>query len=294
MLMKKFLFVTGIMVALSFGISFSGCDIIDSPYTENAPTTAGPGDTTETSIRKVLLEDYTGFYCGTCPPASEIAASLDSIYGERLIVLGVHANFFAETTHGAPFNSPDLRTPAGEEYYNYFGFVSNPSGMVNRKPFNSSLILSKDGWSPAVVQSLQADHELDIALTPSYTASNRQLSIQAKVTYKKPGTRKDKLVILLSESPVIAPQKDYRLPAPSNILDFKHKHVLRGAVNGTWGDTLNISDIVPVGAVVERSYNTTLDNSWNPDNIYIIAYVFRDNGTINDREILQAEEKSIK
>jgi thiol-disulfide isomerase/thioredoxin len=285
-----------ILFFLGVFLSMNSCDIIEAPYTETLVTPIDPGDTS-VAVRKVLLEDFTGFYCGTCPPASEIAAALDSTYAGRLVVLGIHANFFADVSlHSAPYNSPDLRTPAGEEYYNFFGISSNPSGMVNRKKVSGDLILSKNAWASAVANELALEPELKIKLQPQYSANDRKLNLSATITYVKPGSIYDKLVVMITETPVTAAQKDYRLPSPSDILDYKHKHVLRANINGTWGDVLNTT-APSTGTAVTKTFEYTLPAQVNPDNVHIVAFVHRqtpDSQSDINREVIQAEEVSLK
>ncbi len=284
------IFIISIVLVIT-STFINSCDVIKAPYTENLVPPAGTGDTT-VAVKKVLLEDYTGFYCGTCPPAAEIAASLDSIYGGRLVVLGVHANFFADVSlHSAPYNSPDMRTPAGEEYYTFFGISSNPSGLVNRKKVSGDLILSKNAWASAVANELALEPEVKIKLSPQYNAGNRSLTLTATITYVKPGSEFDKLVLMISESPVVAAQKDYRLPSPSDILDFNHKHVLRDNINGSWGDLLNTA-APAAGAVVTKTYQYTLPAQVNPDNVHIVGFVHRQ--LADTREVIQAEEVDLK
>lgn len=272
-------------------VSFNSCDVIKAPYTESLVTPTDPGDTS-VAVKKVLLEDYTGFYCGTCPPASEIASALDSTYGDRLVVVGIHANFFADVSlHSAPYNSPDMRTPAGEEYYNFFGISSNPSGLVNRKKVSGDLILSKNAWASAVANEMALAPEMKIRLNPQYNASDRKVNLTATITYVKPGSEFDKLVLMISETPVVAAQKDYRLPSPSDILNYNHKHVLRDNINGTWGDLLNTA-APSAGAVVTKTYQYTLPANVNPDNIHIIGYVHRQ--LPDTREVIQVEEVELK
>lgn len=292
----RFGFLTSLGLSLCLGLVLS-CDEIKPPYTESLVGPGGSTGDTSVAVQKVLLEDFTGFYCGTCPPASEIAASLDSIYGDRLVVLGIHANFFADVSlHSAPYNSPDLRTPAGEEYYTFFGISSNPSGMVNRKKVNGDLILSKNAWASAVANEIALEPEMKIRLTPEYNAADRKVKVTALVTYVKPGSEYDKLVLMISETPVIAAQKDYRLPSPSDILDYKHKHVLRDNINGTWGEVLNTT-APAAGVAVTKTYEFSLPANVNPDNAHIVAFVHRqkpDSQSNIDREVIQAEEVSVK
>jgi len=286
--------VFGLFAALVVMSQLLCCDVIEAPYKESLiPPTGNGNDSDTVVVRKVLLEDFTGFYCGTCPPASEIANTLDSLYGSQLVIIGIHANFFADVSlHPVPYKEPDLRTPAGEELFNFFNVSSNPSGMVNRRPYGGGLVMSKDAWGAAVVQELARPPEMRIKLTPTYNASDRQLSLKADVRYVMQGSQYDKLVITVLESPVTAPQKDYRLPSPSNILDYKHKHVLRANINGTWGDLLNTGNVV-AGTVVSRDYTYTLPGHIDPSKAYIAAFVHRqepDSQSDIKREVIQAEE----
>jgi hypothetical protein len=294
--MKTTRFYAVILVFSGIFFSLNSCDVIEAPYTESLVAPTDPGDTS-VAVRKVLLEDFTGFYCGTCPPASEIAAALDSTYADRLIVVGIHANFFADVSlHSAPYNSPDLRTPAGEEYYNFFGISSNPSGLVNRKKVSGDLILSKNAWASAVANELALEPELKIKLQPQYSPNDRKLNLSATISYVKSGSIYDKLVVMITETPVTAAQKDYRLPSPSNILDYKHKHVLRANINGTWGDVLNTTP-PSIGTAVTKTFEYTLPAQVNPDNVHIVAFVHRqtpDSQSDINREVIQAEEVSLK
>jgi len=287
----KFLFIAGIILL------FTGCDVIKPPYQQSLITPVDEADTS-VIVRKVLLEDFTGFYCGTCPPASEIATTLDSLYGNRLVIVGIHANFFADVSiHPVPYKEPDLRTPSGEEYYTFFGISSNPSGMVNRKAYGGSIILSKDAWGAAVTAELQAEPELGIRLKPEYTESNRTIKVEAEVRYLKPGTEYDKIVLMILESPIIAPQKDYRLPSPSNILNYSHKHVLRANINGTWGDLLSAGVSIPAGSQIAKSYTYTLPDHIDSEKVSIVAFVHRqlpDSQSDINRAVVQAEEVKLK
>jgi hypothetical protein len=91
---------------LSFATLVLGsCDEIDPPYMDGVQTP--PIDTTECPIptfpadthhvKVVLLEDYTGHKCVNCPTAAEIAHNLQITYGEKIILMAIHAGFFAET-----------------------------------------------------------------------------------------------------------------------------------------------------------------------------------------------------
>ena len=93
---------------------FQSCDKIDAPFKEIG---SGGNDTTE--VRTVLLEDFTAQQCPNCPTASKVAQDLKDHYGNKLIIMAVHAGILAEPDSEYP---NDYRTPAGNELYNDYGF----------------------------------------------------------------------------------------------------------------------------------------------------------------------------
>ena len=45
---------------------------------------------TESVVKNVLLEDFTGQRCVNCPRGSEVIEQLQEAYPERLIAVGIH------------------------------------------------------------------------------------------------------------------------------------------------------------------------------------------------------------
>jgi hypothetical protein len=291
------------MCMLIIGSLFS-CDKIDPPYTE--PNNSSPNDTTitgDTAItrtRKVLLEDYTGHTCGNCPRAAEAAEAIIQLHGNRVVVLGVHAGFFsvpvppAPLPSGAPSGSyfTDFRTSAGTTYDSpqYFGIsaVGNPNGMVNRKAFNGNKIVSYTNWASAVQSLLIDSADIGTKIIASYNNSTREVSIKIRgKIYNSQINQNLKLVVLISESNIITWQTDYAL-SNNHVSDYKHKHVLRGTVNSTWGDNF-ASAQTPAGTIIEKSYSYNLNNSWNENNCSVVAFIYNE----NTLEVLQADEVKI-
>jgi len=78
--MKKLLALSS---ALLIVVIFNSCDKISAPYKKPIIIPAGE--------RNVLVEDFTGHKCGFCPRATRAAYDLKQSYGDRMIVLSVHA-----------------------------------------------------------------------------------------------------------------------------------------------------------------------------------------------------------
>lgn len=285
--MKKILFIV-----LAFSFAISSCDVLEGPFDEQANNNI---DTTK-PLRKIILEDYTGHTCGNCPCAAVEAKKLDSIYGERVIVVSTHVGFFAEPyPNGSKFRT-DYRTTAGEELAVAFDVGCNtcgiglPAGMVNRTTYNSDRVLSSTAWASAIAQ-LDTAVVLELDMSKSYNASTRTVSIQVSGKYLKQGNSNHQLVLYAVEDSVINWQKFYSQCSPTggniDIPDFVHRHLLRGAVNSTWGDPVYTqSTIIPVGFTFNKSYTQILDAAWSEKHMSFVAFI-QDNNT---KEIIQAEE----
>ncbi len=284
--MKKILFI-------AFGIAtlFSSCDVLEGPFDEKVAidTTAGPK-------RKILLEDFTGHTCGNCPCAALEALKLDTLFEGRIIIVASHVGFFAEPyANGTKFRT-DFRTPAGTEINDYFHIDDQglPQGMVNRTIYDNARILSTTAWSsavsPFVTDTTISKHPVaSITLNATYNAASRTANIDVNSKYLSEGNSNHQLVVYVVEDSIVNWQKFYAScqGADKDVPDYVHRHVLRGAINSTWGDALYSSGTtIPIGTSINKSYTKVLDNSWDEKHIYFVAFI-QDNLT---KEVLQVEE----
>lgn len=262
---------------------FTACDIIEEPY---LTTPGGNGNHGEV-VRKVLLEEFTGHQCPNCPEGAATAAALREFFGDQLIIISIHAGFFARTT--APDFLTDYRTAAGNELNAYFGISSYPAGMVNRKEISGSPILNPGAWGGVISEILEEDPQADIKISLVYQASNRRLEVTLETTLLESLLCPLYLSAFLVEDSLISPQKTNDSQYPDGIIrDYVHRHVLRTCINGTWGETL-ISGQMAEPGVYTKTYSLTLDEQWNKENCSVVAYLYSG----QTLEIIQAEEEKL-
>lgn len=271
------------------GFFFLGaCDKIEEPFIKKITI-----DTTDTNqvIKRVLLEDYTGHNCVNCPKAAKIAHDLKETYGDRLIVLAIHAGGFANPTPGGDFTY-DFRTAAGTEYDSYFGIsnAGNPNGMVNRKGYPGEHILSPSGWAGSISSALLETPLLDLAIVNQYNNATRALSVNVTTTFLADVDRNLKLIVVLTESGIVKPQRNNDVtvgPVPV-IIDYVHSHALRGAISTTWGSAVaSTGTSFPTSIVNPFSYN--LNSEYVPANCSVVAFVCDD----DTKEVLQVVEAAV-
>lgn len=272
-------------IALSFItlvlLIFAACDIVEPPYmTDNE---GDNGDTTEV-VRKVLLEEFTGHQCPNCPDGTKMAEDLKAYYGDQLIIMSVHAGWFARPSDGTFSN--DYRTEEGETLNDFFGCVNYPIGMVNRTEYDNSRLLNYSAWGGAIEAITELPPAFKIELELDYIPANAGLDISANVTSLINCSNEYHLSVFIIEDGIISPQRTNDPDYPTGIIeDYEHNHMLRKGVNGTWGEVLN-DDNFAFGDTFSKQYQLTLDDEWVPENCSVIAFVYRtDNLEIHQVEI---------
>ncbi|NVO21552.1 MAG: Omp28 family outer membrane lipoprotein [Bacteroidetes bacterium] len=278
---------------------FISCDKIDSPYvnvpvkidTAACPVPEFPAVTNH--VKRVLLEDYTGHTCPNCPTAGKIARDLKEQYSGQVIVMAVHAGWFARTYPGDPgvqaiFNY-DFRTPAGTDWDTKFGNgnAGNPNGLVNRLSVNNKFVLRPDEWSGKISSALTEAPKMDLQLIVDYDPTIRKICAHTNSIFLTPLNQNLKMEVVITEDSIIAAQKnnDAAVGPVGDVEDFVHMHVMRGALNGTWGSELiNAGDVNPESVI--ESFQSTLPEKCVAKNCHIIAFIFDK----DSYEVLQAAE----
>ena len=292
--------IIGLFIAGAIGF-FSACDYVDNPIPKRriprvidtngldtfALDSAANLQAEPAITKKVLLEDYTGHLCGNCPRAHEDVSSLSAIYGSRLVVLGIHVGFFARTDSKY---TNDYKTESGDEYNTFWGVdaLGLPQGMVDRTPLSgTSPVITRGSWPTQIAAQIAKPVGATLKVTKLYDAANRKLNL--KIASKRVGELPGDLglIVWLTEDSVKSLQKDYSIPPPGdNIKDYIHRHVLRDAVNDTWGEDLGS---IAQGATKNKYYGYTIPETWNAKHVAAVIALYNK----ADRTILQVEELKI-
>jgi Outer membrane protein Omp28 len=271
-----------LMSALALiAVFFISCDKIEEPFAEES----GLVD----SDRKVLLEEYTGHKCPNCPQGSKIAQDLKSTYGDRLIVVSMHVGWYASPDATGSYTA-DFRTEIGEQLETDFEVQLYPAGVVNRKPYNGDLSLSKDAWVSAVssVISIQDDALLTIGHT--YNEETKALKIDVSTTFTEVESDAYNVCVYITGD-TISPQKnsDPELGPSPLWEDYYHHGIFIQAPSGTYGKALNDGVKPNPDEPYKLSFETTLKEGWKAEQCHIVAFVSK----TDTREVVQAEEVDI-
>ena len=282
MIMKRT--VIAIISGMMLVAGLVSCDKLDEPY---AVKKTG-GDTATGMVRKVLLEDYTGHKCVNCPEAALVARALEETFPGQVIVMAVHAGYFAEPSATGDFTA-DYTSATGNEWNTYFNIVANPNGMVNRTPAGAA-VLGPEQWVNAVSEQLSFPQEANIGISNHYNTSSRLLEIEVETKFRFALQGTYNLTVCITEDSLVSPQKNNNpnigLPTPI-IYDYVFMDVLRGSVNGTWGEELTTA--ADTSVTYSRTFSFNLDPDWNADFCHVVAFI----SNASDRQIVQAEKKAV-
>lgn len=220
--------------------------------------------------RAVLIEDFTGQRCSNCPNAAAQIAAIRAAYPEGTIVaVGVHGGPMAFAGNARNIG---LSTPLGDEYVEHWGCANTlPKGLVNRvgQPSNP------EQWTAQVAQAVAAEPvlQLEASVRLDTLEVDGAAAVTAHIAIDALGLRdvEGKLQVWLTESGITAMQS---MPDGTTNREYVHDHVLRAAVNGSWGDTFSITK----GQARQLTFGYTLDAAWKASNMAVVAFVYNEQG----------------
>lgn len=277
--MKKTIYILAIL-----GLVLGACDKIEEPYLKESGST-GPDPAPVEKVRKIILEEFTGHLCINCPTATELAQDvLKPLFGDQLVLMSIHAG--ALSVPGNPPYDVDYRTAAGTAIFNFYNPIGVPTALINRTPYENETTMTKDKWENAIQELIDLPPEAYIEIETEYNDATRELDLHIHTEFLQDLSFPCNLSVFITESGMISAQKNTNedIGAVPDILDYEHKHVLRQAVNGTWGELLAENPLN--GSTLTKDYSLTVSNSCNANNLSVIALVIN----ANTYEVVQAEE----
>lgn len=238
--------------------------------------------------RAVLIEDLTGQRCINCPTGTDIITGIIKTYGEdNVIAVGIHCGPL-----GFAGNSKrvGLKTDTGDEYYTHWANGTNlgqPSAIFNRKK-GKGPIDNLNNWAAEVGLIISEKANLSVNIANAYDAKTRTLTTKVGA-FGVNGTVSGKLQVWIVEDGIKAMQL---MPDGSANQEYIHNHVFRAAVNGTWGEDITVKE----GETTSNDYSYVLPETWNADNISVVAFVYNGKGVENvaKKHIVEHEEETEK
>jgi len=215
-----------------------------------------------TANRAVLIEDFTGQRCVNCPRATEKIHEIQELYGEdAVIAVAIHCGPFGFTGNK---KYAGLKTDFTQQYWDawFDNSQGQPVAKINRGAGNDDY----QNWSSVIATELQKTTNVTINILCNYDEATRKITVNTSVV--GPNGEKDKLQLWLVEDGIVGMQSQ---PDGSIMEDYVHNHILREAINGTWGEEFTYSE-----SANEFKNDITLNDKYVADNCSVVAFVYND------------------
>ena len=217
------------------------------------------------------------------------AEQLAAAHPGRVVLIGVHAGYYADPTTG----QPDFRTPYGDTLDNFAGVAAYPSGDMNRlvwpgaynqQPYfpqnpPNQMAIRRPGWWDTGYPGQGAgefiilnggNSPVNIGASSAWNSVTRECSITVELYYTgNDSAAANHLNVVFTESNIIA----YQSGGGNN---YQHNHVLREMITGQWGN--NISPTTQ-GTFITNNYSYIVPANFNIDYCHISVFVTRDDNT---------------
>ena len=245
----------------------NGTEIVGNTYTTTAygedvlTATYETYTSTEKTVlvgysKKVLVEDYTGTWCGWCP---RVAYGIELVEDETedAVVVAIHRG-----------NDPyDYPASALEDFVGLSGY---PTARLNRtvewtypEPNNIDQVVGYNGISAS-----------GIAINSSVVGGNLDVSVKVNMIT---GDATDlKLVVYVLENNLFYNQTNYTdyYGGASTLSNFEHDNVLRQTPTGLFGEVVATSDLNATSGFYEKDYNFAISaDVENDSNLSIVAFL---------------------
>ena len=245
---------------------------------------------TEFPRQKHLVELFTSQGCLYCPLGEEVLelVSQKPELSEKIAWASLHIN----VTVSDIFCTSKTSTICTD-----LGATSFPSATFNRKDYtgNGKLPIVVSAVSeniPIVAQELSQMLMSDttpclanIKLDATYDETTRMLKVdvlgQTASNFIATYGNNVGLTVYLTEDSLVARQLS---PEGTWISDYVHNHVVREVLSSIKGDMVTITN-----GIYQKSFTKTLKETWNVNNIHVIAFLHRKGSTPITREVINCE-----
>jgi len=207
--------------------------------------------------KKVLIEDFTGTWCGWCPRVSYGIEQVNAQTNDAVVVALHKSGNDPYIINTSPYNVSSYPT----------AHLNRTTEWAYPEPENVSQVVGlTSGTNP----------RLGLALSPTLNGSTLSVDVNVKFGYN---FNNMKLVVYVLESGLVYPQTNYTsyYGGGSSIPNFIHNHILRSVLTNVLGDA--ITGNTNSGDVYNRNISVPLPNNiTDSNNISIVAFVVDNSG----------------
>ena len=236
--------------------------------------------------KKVVLEEYTGIYCGYCPDGHSRAQALKNQYPNDVFLINIHTGGYA--IPNPAINDPDFRTPFGDAIASQSNLTGYPSGSVNRQYFsslasNGGTAMGRGNWNTAASQVLNQSAYVNVGVEATINVQNNELTVHVEGYYTGNSPQNTNyLNVVLTQNNTIGPQSGGGMGS-----NYNHMHRLVHMITGQWGEVISTTS---TGSFIDETFTYTIPSNYNGIDVLItelnvIAFI-----TETQQEIISGAE----
>jgi Outer membrane protein Omp28/FlgD Ig-like domain len=241
------------------------------------------------SIKKPLLEEHTGAWCGYCPDGGVI---MNQVLTNEPNAVGV-----------AWHNGDAMTIPEGDELGAYY-ITGYPMATIDRTAGG----MSRNLWMNATSNAAQGAGIVTVAIDSlGYDISSREITVRIKATFTGSASGDMRFNCIITEDNIEQTGAGYNQTnyynttaghtyygAGDPIIGYNHRHVVRAVLGTAWGTSGIIPNSVSFGTTAMHTYTYTLPANYDESEIHIVGLVSRYDGSgLSDREVLNSEEMQL-
>jgi len=235
--------------------------------------------------KKVLIEEFTGSWCGYCPSGAEMLQELMDNY--NVVGVAIHSQDPMEIQHGTFL----------EANYPSTGY---PSGMVDRIPYEGFVGHNRGYWSWFTDQQLQKSSICGLAINSEVNGD--KADVEVRFAFNNDILIENyKLNIYLVEDKVQSEGNGYDQRNYYNsdtlsmfydqgdpIINYEHNNTLRAAIySNSFGESPSEN------SMIEKAYMNSFQidiSNYNKKNLSIVAFITKIGESVLDHEVLNVQK----
>jgi len=234
--------------------------------------------------RKVVVEDYTGIWCGWCPNGRTASEHLMATFGSQVICMGVHS-------------TDALSTGYPDNLINGIGVPGFPTGAVDRySDMSNGGIFQGCGatptcsdWDNTVTKRLNTSAPVAVNISSVYNTTTRALSATVTANFVASATGNMNINCVLIEDSIETDGQQHNYMTDNTygnfvgwpwygkgnpITTYTQRDVARTNLSATiYGDAGVIPTTVSSGGNYSKTYTYTIPSGWNASHVKIVGFV---------------------
>ena len=248
--------------------------------------------------RHVLLEEFTGAYCGNCPMGSYYIDSMQAVY-PTLIPISLHSYGVYDAMNFPQIDTLDAAYSAGAPLAGIDRICHGPTSD------NTAQYITF--WDNNIQQRLAVAPQLDVNVIPTWTSATRIISAQVDVNIlSNMDTGDYRIGLYVMEDSVTGigaayDQENFYDTQAGNpfygmgnpIVGYVHRHVARAILPSSWG----LAGVIPASPTTGQNFTTTfnytLPASYNENHVHLIAFVYSFTSNHAGDEVMNANEAKL-